>query len=475
MLIDDPEEVSWALDIAHDLAKNGEPEGALVWLRRAAQSAAIADVPDRAVELADAAKALATSIRASKKKDAGKRRQSTRVRRVSAPPEVRNPLRPKSLTPPAASGAKKTATPAKPIAVTKTAAKVAAKPLVTKKTVTLAKPKSIVPPAKSKSIAPAAAKPKSTPPAKSKSIAPAAAKKSVPPAVKRKSTPPAAETPRRSIGPAPRKPTPRSMRPPQRTLLFQDTLPEANDPDDALIADAIRGVAALATLNKGKRLTLATSAEVLRPGVGEEEPVNGLMIVAHGSVDVLAAVSDLPGAVVTRGELIRGQTSLDVPLSLRCIPQESGVVLLRWGVAELAEVLFDSKSTDAILREASDHVHAGCGAALGSFAEAVGEDALRELLTVMKLKRLEPGEVWGRAGNRMPGVCVVGLGELRAGDLRDYGPGDVPFAETALANDVLSVPLIAGSKGALLWVGSNASLFPLFTTHPHVLEALSQG
>ena len=494
-LVDDPEEVSWALGIARDLAKGKDFQAALVWLRRAAQSAAIAESDDRAVELADAAKLLGGWLRSSdpepdsrtkKKKGEShlpRRRSTTRTRRIAGlrpgmtvPPELTKPsLPPKSgsIKPPSRSK------PAPALRPTATA------------TMTL-KPKSVAPakpvaPAKStrpKSIAPTpvakAAKPRSIAPpaaAKPRSIAPpAAAKKSVRPpgltTTKRSARPPALELPQpTSEAASPRK----SMRPAQRTLLFSDMLPTANDPDDALVEDAIRAMPSLAKLSKGKKLSLSHSAEILRPASGDEVTVTGLLYVAFGEVQVSASVSDTAPVTLDRGAALRGQSSLGVPLSLRCIAQGEGVIVVRWTVGELAEALVDARAVDDELRELADPIHAACGAALGQFADDIGEDTLRTLLQKMQLKRLAPGEVWVKRGEEMPGVCVLGLGELKAEELRDYGPGEIPFAESALACEPLELSLTAGSKGALLWVGTRAALFELLTSAPTLLESLTQS
>jgi hypothetical protein len=265
------------------------------------------------------------------------------------------------------------------------------------------------------------------------------------------------------------------MRPPQRTLLFSDVLPTANDPDEALVSDSIRSIPALGKLSKGKKLALSHSAEIVRLSSGDEVAVTGLLFVAQGEVQVSAAVSDCAPVTLLRGQALRGQSSLGVPLALRCSANGEDAVVLRWTVGELAEALVDSRATDDELREMADPVQAACGATLGSLAESIGEEVLRVLLQKMQLKRLAPGEVWVEKGKPMPGVCVLGLGELHAGNLQDYGPGDVPFAESALACEPLELPLTAGSKGALLWVGTRAALFELLTSAPTLLESLTSS
>lgn len=481
-LVDDSEEVSWALDIARGLAKTKEFEGALVWLRRAAQSAAIADADDRAVELAEAAKLLGVWVRSTepqpspkkrgKAEPALKRRSSTRTRRMagqraalSAPPA---PEPPAVVSKPALKQPSTTTTQlmqisksSKPTPLAKSTPKAktvppagAAKP---------AKVKSLVPPplaapkaAKSRTSAPPAAAKKSVRPPPLKSVPPPAAKKSL--------TPPA---------PSSLPPGRKSMRAPQRTLLFSDMLPSANDPDEALVADSIRAIPAFAKLSKGKKLGLSHSAEIVRLCSGEEIGVTGLVFVAQGEVQVSAAVSDCAPVTLLRGQVLRGQSSLCVPLALRCIANGEDAVLLRWSVGELAEALVDSRAIDDELRELADPVQAACGASLGPLAESIGEEVLRVLLQKMQLKRLAPGEVWIEQGKTMPGVCVLGLGALHAGSVEDYGPGDVPFAESALACEPLELALRAGSKGALLWVGTRAALFELITSAPTLLESLT--
>ncbi len=489
-LVDDSEEVSWALDIARGLAKTKEFEGALVWLRRAAQSAAIADADDRAVELAEAAKLLGAWVRSAepepspkkrgKAEPALKRRSSTRTRRIagqraalSAPPA---PEAPAAVSKPALKQPSTTTTQLmqiskspKPTPLAKSTPKAktvppagAAKPVKVKSLVPppLAAPKA----AKSRTSAPPAAAKKSVRPPPLKSVRPPPLKSVPPPAAKKSLTPPA---------PASVPPARKSMRAPQRTLLFSDMLPTANDPDDALVADSIRAIPAFAKLSKGKKLALSHSAEIVRLCSGEEIGVTGLVFVAQGEVHVSAAVSDCAPVTLLRGQVLRGQSSLCVPLALRCIANGEDAVLLRWTVGELAEALVDSRAVDDELRELADPVQAACGASLGTLAESVGEEVLRVLLQKMQLKRLAPGEVWIEQGKTMPGVCVLGLGALHAGSVHDYGPGDVPFAESALACEPLELALRAGSKGALLWVGTRAALFELLTSAPTLLESLT--
>lgn len=508
-LVDDPEEVSWALDIARGLAKGKDFQAALVWLRRAAQSAAMAESDDRAVELAEAAKLLGGWIRSSEpepdsrgRKKRGesvlpRRRSSTRTRRIAG-------LRPGLVPPPPPSQP----APKKAPSTTTTQLMQVSKPVAKSKSNAppakpVAKSKSIAPPAlpKSKSIAPPAAKkmptaPPAKPVAKSKSIVPPAAKKTptAPPAKTKTETtaPKSTRSPKPNSAPPAavkkslRPPAPsgkteppvsvrKSMRPPQRTLLFSDVLPNANDPDDALIGESIHAIPSFCKLGKGKKLALSQSVEIVRPASGDEINVTGLIFVAHGEVQVSAAVSDIAPVTLERGAALRGQSSMGVPLALRCIAVGEGVVLLRWSVGDLAEALVDARTTDDELRELADPVQAACGAALGPFADGIGEETLRVLLQRMQLKRLKPGEVFVQKGQPLPGVCVLGLGELHAEALRDYGPGDVPFAESALACEPLELTLTAGSKGALLWVGTRAALFELLTSAPTLLESLTQS
>ena len=604
LLVDDPEEVAWALDIARGLAKSKELESALVWLRRAAQSAAIAEADDRAVELAEAATLLGRWLRTHgagegqtadgkprKKTETHLQRQrsSTRTRRIgglrsgalpsqrpgtgkpvapranlaatttqmmqvqkvpaAAKPKTLAPPKPttqppralqsarKSLAPEAAAGnrspaalapAKKAPTAArKSVAPPAAARKSVAPPAAgaARKSVAPAAPRqSVAPAAPGKSVRPAARKSVAplAPAAHRSSAAPAAVRASAPAAARRSLAPGAApRTPAAaSLGAAPRMPTAASlgagatsldgssnapaarssgsapeqapalgtgalgsapssgrssMRAPQRTLLFSDVLPTANDPDEALIAEALRSIAPFATLSKGKKLGLNHAAELLRPSSGDEVTVTGLVYLVHGEVQVSAAVSDTSPVTLGRGALLRGQSSLGFPLALRCTAEGEGVVLLRWSVGDLAEALAETPAIDDDLRAESDAVLAACGATLGTFAESIGEEGIRMLLQKMQLKRLGPSEVWVDAGEEMPGVCLIGLGELRSGEQREFGPGDIPFAESALACEPLARSLRAGDKGALLWVGTRAALFELLTSAPTLLESLTQA
>jgi hypothetical protein len=58
----DPEDVAWALSTAEAMWNGGDREGALKWIRRAAEAASDADLDDRALELAKAASALAPKL-----------------------------------------------------------------------------------------------------------------------------------------------------------------------------------------------------------------------------------------------------------------------------------------------------------------------------------------------------------------------------------------------------------------------------
>ena len=441
-LVDDAEEVSWALDIARGLVKQKEFEGALVWLRRAAQSAAIAEADDRAVELADAAKLLGGWIRCADQAESGAGAVEGKRRLKPEPVLPRRRQRSASSVPAALAtpaGAAQSKLPAKSTRA-KSIAPLPQTPA--KKSVRPPAPKSVKPPLP-KSIKPA--RPKTEPP--SKLVKPA-----------RPSTQPPAR---------------KSMRPPQRTLLFSDLLPTANDPDEALVTESIRSIPAFGKLSKGKKLALTHAAELVRLSCGDEVSVTGLLFVAQGEVRISAAVSDCSPVTLLRGQALRGQSSLGVPLALRCSAHGEDAVVLRWTVGELAEALVDSRAIDDELRELADPVQAACGATLGTLAESIGEDVLRVLLQKMQLKRLAPGEVWVEQGKPMPGVCLLGLGKLQAGTLQDYGPGDVPFAESALACEPLELPLTAGAKGALLWVGTRAALFELLTSAPTLLESLT--
>jgi hypothetical protein len=514
----DAEDVAWALQTAEALWKRNERVDAIVWLRRAAQAAGEAEDDDRALTLARDAAELAEWIAQNPPEAVAKAPSRPAPPPSTAPPTagqaVDDLLRTSQvdeyevrMSAPSPEAQAPAPTPAPAPAATPATAP-APEPAPEEEPITQER-ESFVPTAAEKHAgmldpwadqeAPTRApareptpaplpppRPPPPPPAAAAGPPPPAAPPPAPaapppaarafeseevvtsaPPVDKPSKAPAAKPPRPP--PPVRKPPPPPP-PPSRPSLKPQT-PPTSGVDLATIE-------AFADLPDDARDAFAKAATV--QALGKDEEVSGfaLALVLEGQVDLTATIVDAPAVRLKAGGVLRARGTVEHVAPVRLIGSVEASRVAIWDERAVEQAFHACPWVEDELRAACDRLHAEVGLTMGPLGERLDWGVRTDLASRMTLRSLAEHEVFASRGQALPGLLVVGAGEL---ELLDEGsdqpePGDrVRAGDFLFPTEVLRAgpaprTARAGKGGALVFFAERRAAQELLMTCPPLLE-----
>ena len=247
--------------------------------------------------------------------------------------------------------------------------------------------------------------------------------------------------------------------------------PAADGPLDLSEADAF------ADLPDDVRDTFAAAARVTTLGAEEEEAGFALAYVISGEVDVLAAVVDTPAARLKPGAVLRARGTVDSSIALRVVGTPATARVAVWNDDAVATALGACPWVEDDLRASSDRFQALAGATMGLLADKLDVSLRDALLGSLETRVLAEGEVLAEAGESVPGVVVVGVGELElvTGDKVSsrVTSGEFLFPLEVLGGAKARATARAGKGGAVVLMGGRARTQELVATYPSLLEILA--
>jgi hypothetical protein len=491
----DAEDVVWGLQTAASLWKRGERIDALVWLRRAAQAAGDANHDDRALELARFAAELTEwlanqpltvippgdsgiDVEIEAPVD-GSYRPPPSAPPPSQPtmqtgqPEFEPPPEPPPPPPPSDEGDRKSSTSVPP------AAQVHAgmyDPWADQSSPAAERPKAIPPPQDSEedvvtSLRPEKIASSAPPPAK----APAIPK---PPPL-----PPRAKAPSLPKPPLPR---PKSASVPESppanaTPLVPSPLTTTTKPararTDAPPVLELEGVDAFSDLPDDARTQFAAAATVHELEEGEEASGFALAYVMRGDFDVSATMVDAPAIRLRTGAVLRARGTTNEGVPMRLIAAGGSGVVATWSGAAVEDAFRTCPWVEEDLRAASDRVMTIVGITIGPLGERLDQAIREQVVDRLKVRPLIAGEIVVNAGEPVPGLLLVGVGELelvRDGEVvGGVGSGDFLFPGEVLGAGAAPLTARAGPGGALVLFGDRNIAQELLVTCPPLLEVFA--
>ena len=508
VLESDAEDVAWALQTAEALWKRNERVDAIVWLRRAAQAAGEAEDDDRALVLARSAAELAewlatnpapatsqtvppartpsnAPLTADAVDDLLRTSQTDEVSvdeiRVSelpvesialesvpgedlppppAPPPLPPPVPPRASPPP----------PPRPVMETPTLAD----ELPTGDRGTL------VPTAAEKHAGMLDPWADAEAPTKGRAEHEVDAQASLAPAFDPEevvtSAPPIARPPpKRAPPPRPPAPAPASAPAPAPAPPAAPVTP----PPPSLLN--LSHVEALADLPDDARAAFSRAATLTQ--LAREEEVSGfaLALVLDGSVDVAATIVDAPARRLEAGTVMRARGTTDHIQAVRLIGASDTARVATWDDAAVAQAFRTCPWVEDDLRAGGDRLQAEVGITMGPLGERFDLALRTVVLTKLTLRALAEHEVFATRGEPIPGLLVVGAGELEM-----LGEGDVLEATTLRAGEFLfpgevlsaspaPATVRAGKGGALILFADRGVAQELLVTCPPLLEIFAGG
>jgi CRP-like cAMP-binding protein len=251
--------------------------------------------------------------------------------------------------------------------------------------------------------------------------------------------------------------------------------PEPEPEADPHIGDVVLGeVHGLEDLPPEGQVSLVRQATIEKLNVEEEVSSFGLALVVRGAVSVMPTIADVSCAHAKKGEIVWSQGNLDDGVALRLVASEDATEVAVWDASVLNEAVRDLPWVIDDLKTLADRFQALAGVAMGPMGERLDE-ALRTMVTERcEVKRLLPGEELVEKGKPVGGMFIMAAGriEIDDGDTVDseLGPGDFLFASQVLSGGAAPHSARAGKGGALVLFAGRHVAHELLLSVPPLLE-----
>jgi len=258
--------------------------------------------------------------------------------------------------------------------------------------------------------------------------------------------------------------------------LLNAPMPDPAPPEeDPHVSDVLLGeVRGLEDVPPEGQAILAREAHIERLGVDEEIGSFGLALVVRGAVKVMPAIADLACARAAKGDIVWSEGNLDDGVVLRLVAAEGETEVAVWDAELLKRIVRDYPWVLEDLKTLADRFQALAGVAMGPMGERL-DDSLRAMVTDRcEIKRLLPGELLTNKGKAVGGMYIMAAGRLEIlnGDQieSELGPGDFLFGAQVLSNGAAPNDARAGKGGALVLFAPRSIAHDLLLSVPPLLE-----
>ncbi len=254
--------------------------------------------------------------------------------------------------------------------------------------------------------------------------------------------------------------------------------PPSREPErlsEALPPSRLEALPELGDLPDDVRASLAAAAAVLRVS---DAPVEfGLALVLEGGVDVVPVGASSPAAHLGQGILLLDRCSVPSDLGLRLLAPGGGAKVAIWTAAVVDEHLTGCPWVEDELKSAASLVHALAGIERGALGRRMDPGVRYELTKTLAVRMVPEGEVVALAGEPVPGILVVGVGELElvqgeqvTGKVRS---GEFLFPLEVLGGAKAQRTARGGKGGALVLAGDRKRTQEIVVSYPALLEILA--
>jgi len=251
--------------------------------------------------------------------------------------------------------------------------------------------------------------------------------------------------------------------------------PEPEPESDPHVGDVVIGeVRGLEDLPPEGQVSLVRQATIEKLNTDEEVSAFGLALVVRGAVNVMPTVADAACARAVKGEIVWSQGNLDEGVALRLVATEDATEIAVWDASVLNGEVRDLPWVVDDLKALADRFQALAGVAMGPMGERL-DDALRTMITDRcEVKRLLPGEELVERGKPVGGMFIMAAGRVEIADgetvLSELGPGDFLFASQVLSGGAAPHSARAGKGGALVLFAGRHVAHELLLSVPPLLE-----
>ena len=216
--------------------------------------------------------------------------------------------------------------------------------------------------------------------------------------------------------------------------------------------------------------------------LAREEEVAGfaLALVLEGHVDLAATIVDAPAARLGAGQIVRTHGTIEHVTPVRLVGSAERSRVATWDEAAVGEAFRTCPWVEDDLRAAGDRYQAEVGITLGALGERLDLGLRTDLLGHLTLRSLAEHEVYATRGKLIPGLLVVGAGEIELLGDEDavtgvLQGGDFLFPSEVLSHAAAPATARAGKGGALVLFAERAAAQELLVTCPPLLEIFAGG
>ena len=249
----------------------------------------------------------------------------------------------------------------------------------------------------------------------------------------------------------------------------------AEPESDPCIGDVVLGeVRGLEDLPPEGQASLVRQARIETLNTDEEVSAFGLALVVRGKVAVMPTIADVSCARAIKGEIVWSQGNLEEGVALRLVAVENATEVAVWDASVLNAEVRDLPWVVDDLKVLADRFQALAGVSMGPIGERL-DDALRTMVTDRcEVKRMLPGEELVAKGKPVGGMFIIAAGriEIVDGDVvhSEVGPGDFLFAAQVLSGGSAPHSARAGKGGALALFAGRHVAHELLLSVPPLLE-----
>lgn len=253
--------------------------------------------------------------------------------------------------------------------------------------------------------------------------------------------------------------------------------PEPNlEPEgDPHIGDVVLGeVRGLEDLPPEGQVSLVRQVHIEQLSTEEEVSAFGLALVLKGAVSVMPTIADVACARAAKGDIVWSEGHVEDGVALRLVAAENGTEVATWDASVLHEAVHDMPWVVDDLKTLADRYQALAGVAMGPMGERL-DDSLRSMVTDRcEVKRFLPGEELVEKGKPVGGMFIVAAGRVEIADdddvKQELGSGEFLFASQVLAGGAAPHSARAGQGGALVLFAGRSSAHELLVSVPPLLE-----
>jgi hypothetical protein len=240
-------------------------------------------------------------------------------------------------------------------------------------------------------------------------------------------------------------------------------------------------VEAFADLPDDAREDFAKAATV-QPLAREEEVAGfALALVLEGEVDLAATIVDAPAVRLHAGQVLRSRGTIEHVTPVRLVGASDAARVATWDEAAVEAALHACPWVEDDLRAAGDRFQAEVGITLGALGERLDWSLRTDLTRRLTLRSLAEHEVYAVLGKPLPGLLIVGAGELELVDESDnvtgepLRAGDFVFPTEVLGAAPAPHTVRAAKGGALVLFAPRGVAQEMLVTCPPLLEILADG